>query len=88
VKELKFSKKFDFPLPEAVKKIPIGIVWEGEAPAEPFWISGLRLHGSAGASPSRIFSQLPTLGRGELKSIEFLGERRVSSLVEGSIPLW
>ena len=33
---------------------------EGKTPAEPFWIRSLRLRGSAGASPSRIFPSFPS----------------------------
>ena len=48
---------------------------EGEAPAEPVGRKLLIQNGSAGASPSQrdaigIFSQLPTLGRGDLNLLE------------------
>ena len=40
------------------------ILWEGEAPAEPFRISSLPPIGSGGASPSRVSSQV-SLARGQ-----------------------
>ena len=48
--------------PEAVEELCSSLSREGEAPDEPFWIGSLRLPGSAGASLSRIVSQLPSLG--------------------------